>query len=116
MVIMLTLYGIKNCDTVKKAQMWLTEHHIEYCFHDYKSAGVSRILLEQFAEHVGWNALVNKRSTTWRTLTDDQKNDLEAEKTLLLLLDYPTLIKRPILQSDTIFMIGFNADDYQRKL
>jgi arsenate reductase (glutaredoxin) len=110
------VYGIKNCDTVKKARAWLEQHQLDYQFHDYKTDGVQPELLAQFNRHFGWEALLNKRSTTWRQLTDAQKTELNAESALPLLLQHPTLIKRPILISGDIFLIGFNADEYQAKL
>lgn len=113
---MLTVYGIKNCDTVKKARAWLEQNQVEYRFHDYKVDGISPDLLNQFAAKIDRLALVNKRSTTWRNLTDAQKNELNAENVLPLLLEHPTLIKRPIVMSDTLFLIGFAADEYQNTL
>lgn len=110
------LYGIKNCDTVKKARAWLEQHNVVYQFHDYKTDGISLALLNRFAENSGWEVLLNKRSTTWRQLSDAQKTALDADTALQLLLEYPTLIKRPILESGDDFMIGFNADEYQRTL
>lgn len=113
---MITVYGIKNCDTVKKARAWLTQNQLDYRFHDYKVEGITEPLLERFAAGLGWEVLLNKRSTTWRQLTEAQKTDLNADKALQLLVDHPTLIKRPILETGDDFIVGFNADDYQRKL
>jgi Spx/MgsR family transcriptional regulator len=113
---MITVYGIKNCDTVKKARAWLTQNQLDYRFHDYKVEGITEPLLERFAAGLGWEVLLNKRSTTWRQLTEAQKTDLNADKALQLLVDHPTLIKRPILETSDDFIVGFNADDYQRKL
>lgn len=113
---MYTLYGIKNCDTVKKARVWLEQHQVIYQFHDYKTDGISFELLKQFVENSSWEVLLNKRSTTWRDLTASEKMTLNSDTALQLLLKYPTLIKRPILKSGDVFIIGFNADEYQRTL
>lgn len=113
---MVTVYGIKNCDTVKKARVWLEQHHIVYQFYDYKAEGVNQALLNEFSQRFGWENLLNKRSTTWRQLADSQKEGLTSETALQLLLEYPTLIKRPILITGDIFIIGFDADEYQAKL
>lgn len=113
---MYKLYGIKNCDTVKKARVWLEQHNIDYQFHDYRVDGISLELLNQFEKKLGWEVLLNKRSTTWRELSDRQKADLNPAAALQLLLAHPTLIKRPILASGDTFIIGFNADEYQSAL
>lgn len=110
------LYGIKNCDTVKKARIWLEQNQADYQFHDYRTDGISSELLKRFAEHSGWEVLLNKRSTTWRQLSESQKADLNNDSVFLLLLEHPTLIKRPILESGNVFIIGFNADEYQHAL
>ncbi len=113
---MINVYGIKNCDTVKKALTWLAQHQLSYHFHDYKIDGVNESLLARFEVSLGWEILLNKRSTTWRQLTEAQKTGLNAQSAMQLLLTYPTLIKRPILETDAGFIVGFNADDYQHKL
>jgi Spx/MgsR family transcriptional regulator len=113
---MITVYGIKNCDTVKKARAWLTQSQLDYRFHDYRVEGITEPLLQRFAAALGWEMLLNKRSTTWRQLTEAQKTDLNADKALQLLIDHPTLIKRPILETGDDFIVGFNADEYHRKL
>ena len=110
------LYGIKNCDTVKKARVWLEQNNVIYQFHDYKVDGIDAELLKRFADGLGWEVLLNKRSTTWRQLSDMQKTDLNAASALQLLVTHPTLIKRPILESGNTFIIGFNADQYQSTL
>lgn len=110
------LYGIKNCDTVKKARVWLEQHNVDYQFHDYRVDGISLELLNQFERKLGWEVLLNKRSTTWRELSDRQKTELNPDTALQLLLAHPTLIKRPILESGDTFIIGFNPDEYQRAL
>ncbi|WP_349432660.1 ArsC family reductase [Methylomarinum sp. Ch1-1] len=111
-----TLYGIKNCDTVKKARKWLDEHHIEYRFHDYRADGLNAQLLQHFSSTLGWEAMLNKRSTSWRQLNDAQKNNLSEPTALQLMLETPTLIKRPILDTGEQLLIGFNAEHYQQAL
>jgi len=110
------LYGIKNCDSVKKARLWLDENGVDYQFHDFRSDGLSLQLVQDFIAKGSWEALLNKRSTSWRQLTDEQKINLNAEKVADLLLEYPTLIKRPVLVTDEQFFIGFNAATYQTLL
>jgi len=111
-----TLYGIKQCGTVKKAQLWLQDHQIAYEFYDVKVAGLTQAQLAIFAEALGWEALVNKRSTTWRQIPEPRKQDLTQATALQLLIDYPTLMKRPILAFEGGFLLGFNAEHYQNTL
>lgn len=113
---MAILYGIKNCDSVKKARVWLDQHAIAYQLHDYKVDGISPELLSRFAKNSNWEVLLNKRSTTWRQLPEAEKTALNSDTALQLLLEHPTLIKRPILETGAAFIIGFNADEYQRTL
>ncbi|MEQ1620263.1 MAG: ArsC family reductase [Methylococcales bacterium] len=113
---MITLYGIKNCDTVKKARKWLDDNGIAYRFHDYRSDGLSPELLEHFADQLGWNTLLNRSSTSWRQLNAEQQADLDAEKALELMLTTPTLIKRPILDTGKQLLIGFKEGCYPNPL
>ena len=94
---MLTLYGIKNCDTVKKARHWLEAHGIAYQFHDFRQDGLEQKRLQSWIKALGWEAIVNKRSTTWRNLADKDKAISDAQQAVKLLLANPTLIKRPVL-------------------
>ena len=110
---MTILYGIKNCDSVKKARLWLDKHQVAYQFHDYRAEGLSPVLLDAFIEKAGWESLLNKRSNSWRALTDQQKTDLNAAKAASLMLDNPTLIKRPVLETGAQLLIGFNEGSYQ---
>ncbi len=110
---MFTLYGIKNCDTIKKARNWLESHDVDYQFHDYRVDGLEKALLEKFESKLGWDVMLNRRSTSWRQLSDEQKNDLDAEKALQLMQASPTLIKRPILDTGDQLIIGFKAEQYQ---
>ncbi|MEQ4922247.1 ArsC family reductase [Proteus hauseri] len=109
-----TMYGIKNCDTIKKAIKWLDENNIPYVFHDYRKDGLTKALLRSFTENIDWQTLVNKRGTTWRQLSDDEKNAItDATSAITLMLDNPAVIKRPVLvASDNRFLVGFNTNDY----
>jgi Spx/MgsR family transcriptional regulator len=107
------LYGIKNCDSVKKARLWLDEHQIDYQFHDYRVEGLSPEQLGVFIDKAGWEQLLNKRSSSWRTLTDQQKTDLNVSKAASLMLENLTLIKRPVLDNGEQLLVGFNSDNYQ---
>lgn len=110
------LYGIKNCDTVKKARVWLEINGIAYRFHDYRVDGLTPEQLQRFAGKLGWEVMLNRSSTSWRQLTAEQQADLTESKVLQLMLKTPTLIKRPILETDSDLLIGFKADLYQSKL
>ena len=110
---MYQLYGIKNCDTVKKARKWLEQHEVSYQFHDFRVDGLDKALLARFETALGWQTLLNKRSTSWRQLDETQKNDLSADKAIKLMLENPTLIKRPVLEANNQFLIGFNTENYQ---
>ncbi|WP_031433173.1 ArsC family reductase [Methylomarinum vadi] len=113
---MKTLYGIKNCDTVKKARKWLDEHGVDYRFHDYRVDGLDLDLLLRFNAAMGWESMLNKRSTSWRQLDEAQKNHLNEQSALKLMLEIPTLIRRPILDTGEQMLIGFNAEHYQKAL
>ncbi|BCG65121.1 MAG: arsenate reductase [Methyloprofundus sp.] len=113
---MYILYGIKNCDSVKKARSWLDKHALAYQFHDFRVDGLDRELVQTFMIKGDWEVLLNKRSTSWRQLDDTQKTDLNAEKAAALLLANPTLVKRPVLDAGENFFIGFNAETYQTLL
>jgi len=108
----IALYGIKNCDSVKKARAWLDARQVAYTFHDYRVDGLEASLLQQFIDKLGLDAVLNQRSSSWRQLGDEQKTGLTEEKALRLMLEIPTLIKRPILSIDGQFFVGFNPDHY----
>jgi len=111
-----TLYGIKNCDTVKKARKWLEENGIDYRFHDFREDGLTTELLNHFAANVDWNTLLNRSSTSWRQLSDEQKSDLSQDKAIQLMLKTPTLIKRPVLDTGYQFIVGYKDGDYNASL
>lgn len=109
---MTTLYGIKNCDTVKKTIKWLDANNISYQFHDYKKQGVPMDMLSEAIEHHGWETVLNKRGTTWRKLPDTQKENMTAKHALEAALESPSLIKRPILVDNDHITIGFSPEKY----
>lgn len=111
---MITVYGIKNCDTVKKALNWLAEHNIEHKLHDYRMDGLNEDFLVKAEQQFGWDNLLNRRSTTWRNLDEQVKKTLEKPTALSVLTTYPTLIKRPIILQDDIALIGFNDKLYEQ--
>ncbi|WP_301099163.1 ArsC family reductase [Otariodibacter sp.] len=110
---MVTVYGIKNCDTVKKAMKWLADNGQEPQLHDYRVDGLDSAWLNEMAEKFGWEKLVNKRSTTWRNLDEEIKQNLTKEIAMKVLNEQPTLIKRPIVIKDQIALLGFNEKEYQ---
>jgi Spx/MgsR family transcriptional regulator len=107
------LYGISNCDTVKKARKWLENHGIEYAFHDFRKDGLDQASLNRWVEQLGWEVLLNRRSTTWRKLEDADKADLDPPRAMALMLREPTLIKRPVLVCDGQASVGCSEQDYQ---
>ena len=111
-----TLYGIKNCDTVKKARQWLDQNGIAYQFHDFRADGLTPEQLNDFAARLDWNTLLNRSSTSWRQLSTEQQSDLTLEKALLLMLNTPTLIKRPILDTGDKLIVGYKPDHYKTEL
>lgn len=112
----LTVYGIKNCDTMKKAFAWLDERGIPYRFHDYKKAGVPDGLLEGWAERLGWEALVKKTGTTWRKLPEEIRQKLDRDRALALLREQTSLIRRPILMDGELLLAGFEPEAWERVL
>ena len=111
-----TLYGIKNCDTVKKARQWLEQNNIAYQFHDFRADGLTSAQLTYFASRVDWITLLNRSSTSWRQLSIEQQSDLTLEKAVELMLVNPTLIKRPVLDTGDKLIIGFKVDHYKTEL
>lgn len=108
-----TIYGIPNCDTMKKARAWLAEHSVEYVFHDYKTAGIDRARLESWCRDAGWEVVLNRAGTTFRKLSDADKQGLDERKAVALMLEQPSLIKRPVLEiGGRKPLIGFKPDLY----
>ena len=112
---MITLYGIKNCDTMKKALAWLNKKGIEAKIHDYRTDGLSLDFLQQAENQFGWQNLLNKRSTTWRNLDEQSKKTLQKSTALELLLANPTLIKRPLILQDDKALLGFDEKQYEQE-
>ncbi len=110
------LYGIKNCDTVKKARRWLEAHQINYAFHDFRVDGLNKELLKDFMNHFELEILINKRGTTWRKLPDEHKENIDQKNALELMVEFPTLIKRPILVGTGMYYIGFDENKYEKLL
>ncbi len=110
---MITLYGIKTCSTVRQARKWLDDQTIPYCFHDFRENGLDLSLLDHFEQALGWESMVNRRSTSWRNLDDSERKDLTKEKAKDLMLGHPTLIRRPILDTGDEILIGYSTDEYK---
>ena len=109
---MVTMYGIKNCDTIKKARKWLEDAGVEYQFHDYKKDGLSAELLDGWIRELGYEALLNKRGTTWRKLPDDIKDNIDEQSARAVMLDNPSIIKRPLLDTGSAKVLGFSVTEY----
>ena len=109
-----TIYGIKNCDTMKKARAWLDTRGVAYAFHDYKTAGIERHMLEAWAHEVGWETLLNRAGTTFRRLAENDRKGLTERKAVTLMLDQPSTIKRPVLDVGGELLVGFKPDLYVR--
>jgi arsenate reductase (glutaredoxin) len=113
----ITIYGIKNCDTTRKARAWLDEHGVDYAFHDYKTAGIERERLERWENKVGWETLLNRAGTTFRRLPDKDKTGLNAKKAMALMLAQPSMIKRPVLDlGGGKLLVGFALEQYQKAM
>ena len=108
------LYGIKNCDTMKKAWTWLDQHGVAYDFHDYKKAGVDRATLEGWAKQVGWEVLLNRAGTTFKRLPDADKQGIDERKAIDLMLAQPSMIKRPVLDVGGKLLVGFKHEAYEK--
>lgn len=113
---MVTLYGIKTCDTCKKARVWLEQNGIEHRFHDFRVDGLSESLLQGFIDQLGWEKLLNKSSTSWRQLSAEQQADLTEAKAKQLMLEVSTLIKRPVLDTGKGLLLGFKPEVYAANL
>jgi arsenate reductase (glutaredoxin) len=109
---MIKIFGIKACDTMKKARTWLESHGVDYEFHDYKLAGIDRAHLTRWCKEAGWETLLNRAGTTFRKFADKDKLDLDQEKAIALMLAQPSLIKRPVLQMPHRIVVGFKPAIY----
>lgn len=108
------IYGIKNCDTMKKAFAWLESHRIAYDFHDYKKAGVPPGKLKEWAAKAGWEKLVNSRGPTWRKIPESQKSPLDEGRALRLLEENPSAIKRPVVEAGAKLLVGFDPAEFEK--
>ena len=111
---MATIYGIKHCDTMKRARAWLEAHKVAHSFHDYKVSGIDKATLEGWAKKVGWEVLLNRAGTTFRKLPDADKDGITEKKAIALMLAQPSMIKRPVLDAKGKLTIGFKPDDYKK--
>jgi Spx/MgsR family transcriptional regulator len=109
----MTLYGIPNCGTVKKARTWLDEHGIEYDFHDYRKAGLDEATLRGWVAELGWEQLINKRGQMWRRLDPAVRDNLDEAGAIAVMLETPTIIRRPVLDTASRRHVGFSEDQYQ---
>ncbi len=110
---MITVYGIKNCDQCRRALKWLRDMGIQHSFHDFRVDGLSKPLLQDFCKHVGWGKILNKRGTTWRRLSDAEKESINATNAQELMLSNPTLVKRPVFKMSNKVLIGFSARELE---
>jgi len=111
---MITLYGIKNCDTVKKARKWLDGHGVDYRFHDFRDDGIDRKAVAGWISELGWETVVNKRSTSWKALDESARSNMNDTSALAAIMEQPTLVKRPLLDTGAERFTGFSADSYNR--
>lgn len=110
----ITIYGIKNCDTMKKARAWLDAKGVAYAFHDYKTEGIDKGALERWAKDVGWETLLNRAGTTFRKLPDAQRENVTEKKAIALMLEQPSMIKRPVIDVGGKLVVGFKPDVYAK--
>jgi Spx/MgsR family transcriptional regulator len=110
------IYGIKNCDTMKKARAWLDSNSVAYVFHDYKAAGVAKEKLKTWSDKVGWEMLLNRAGTTFKKLAEADKEGLNEKKALALMLAQPSMIKRPVLEMGSKLLVGFKPDVYAKEV
>jgi arsenate reductase len=110
----ITVYGIKNCSTVKKALAWFYDHDVAYDFHDYKKIAPDTDVLKQAIDQHGWENVINRRGTTWHKLSDDVKNSTNADNAIDLAIKNPSIIKRPLITYDDSIILGFDMDKYEQ--
>lgn len=113
---MITIYGIPNCDTMKKARTWLDQQGLEYTFHNYRKDGLDKQWLQERINELGWEQVVNRRGTTWRKLPEDVRNTMTAEIAVETLLEQPGMVKRPLLDTGNGYLLGFSADKWAEAL
>jgi arsenate reductase len=115
-LVAITIYGIKNCDTMKKARAWLDSRGVAYDFHDYKAQGIARDKLKQWSDELGWETLLNRAGTTFRKLPEADREGLNERKALALMMAQPSMIKRPVLDIGGKLLVGFKPDAYAREV
>ena len=108
------IYGIRNCDTMKKARVWLDKRGVDYVFHDYKIEGIERAKLEDWANDVGWEAMLNRAGMTFRKLPERKREGITRSKAIALMIAQPSMIKRPVLEANGKVLVGFNPDVYEQ--
>ncbi|MBV5275352.1 MAG: ArsC family reductase [Lamprocystis purpurea] len=113
---MITLYGITNCDTIKRARRWLALHGVDYRFHDYRKDGLTETQLRAWVDELGWDALLNRRGTTWRTLPDAAREGIDQESAIHIMLEHPSSIRRPLLDTGETRALGFSESTYTELL
>jgi Spx/MgsR family transcriptional regulator len=111
---MTTMYGIPNCDTIRRARTWLEAHKVGFTFHDYKKAGIDKAMLEGWVKQAGWEILLNRAGTTFKKLHDADKTNLTEKKAIALMLAQPSMIKRPVLENKGKITVGFKPEDYAK--
>lgn len=109
-----TVYGIKNCDSVKIACKWLDNNNIDYHFHDFRKNGLTQAKIKNWFKHVDWKAFLNRRGTTWRKLSGEEKEAINKTNAVKLMVDQPTLIKRPVIEHNKVVLVGFSEDSYKQ--
>lgn len=110
------VYGIPNCDTIKKARKWLQGHDLDYQFHDFRKDGLDSALLHKWVDKVGWETLLNRRGTTWRKLPEATRSTIDVKTAIKIMLEQPAIIKRPVLVTSKRILVGFNEDEYRSLL
>ena len=112
----ITMYGIPNCDSVKKAKLWLAENEVEYEFYDYKKLGADKATLKAWCKAVGWDTLINRRGTSWRKLSESEQSDLTETRAISLMIANPSLIKRPVITVEDTVLVGFDEEAFNSHL
>ena len=112
----ITVYGIKNCDTVKRARKWLETHSVDYRFHDFRQDGLSQSMLSEWTQELGWETVLNRRGTTWRQLPESERESIDEVSAVRLMMERPSLIKRPVLDQGGRRLIGFDETAYRQQL
>ena len=108
------VYGIPNCDTIKKARKWLNGHEVDFQFHDFRKQGLDKSLLTSWVKQVGWETLLNRRGTTWRKLPEKTRDTIDEKSAITIMLESPAIIKRPVLVSGKTILVGFNEEQYKQ--